>query len=147
MSERENWYIKRTRTQNIILVLILLFLIARTISGMWNSPFYKTPADKALNVVKGVAVGVVFLGGLYFYSEKRGKALRGEGDFDADRKFDWLIIVWYLVWFYMWRHYGFWDENSYPGRYFFGFFMGFLVIAFVWFERNIFIDAWWRIVK
>ena len=147
MPQRVNWYYKRTRIQNILLVLIVLFIIVRTIMVMWNSPFYTTPSSKAMNIVKGVAIGIAFLGGLYFSTIKRGKVYRGDGPFDVDHKFDWLIIIWYLVWFYSWKHFGFWDETYNPSLYYIGLLFGFLVISFVWFERDLLLEAWWKIIE
>lgn len=52
----------------IFLRLVLVLLVLTVTKLMWDSPFYSTPADKALNVIKGWAIGVgVLYGPLYLY--------------------------------------------------------------------------------
>ena len=49
------------------IVLILIFFIVRVTVLMWNSPFYTTPTEKTLNIIKGVGIGIACLGSAYLF--------------------------------------------------------------------------------
>jgi hypothetical protein len=101
---------------------------------MWNSPFYTTLADKAVNVVKGVGIGVIFLGSLYILLYKRGVELRGESLTESDHANGWRIVIPYFVWIIMWELLDLLDKNSHPSLHYGGMLLGILILNFVWYE-------------
>jgi len=147
MPKQENWYYKRTRTQNIILIIILTFIISRLVSLMWNSPFYHTPTDKGLNVIKGVGIGVVFLGFLYLLSYKRGTELRDERLSDTEQVRDWLIVFPFLIWIILWEYLDLLDKTKHPSLHYGAILLGMLIITYMWFEIGSMKDSWWKIIE
>ena len=147
MPKQENWYYKRTRTQNILLIIIMTFIIFRLVSLMWNSPFYHTPTDKGLNVIKGVGIGVVFLGFLYLLSYKRGTVLRGERPSDTEQGTDWLILFPYLTWIILWEFLDLLEKTKHPSLRYGAILVGMLIITYMWFEIGSMKDSWWKIIE
>ena len=119
------------------IVLILIFFIVRVTVLMWNSPFYTTPTEKTLNIIKGVGVGIACLGSAYLFSYKRGRELRGEGPFDTVHEHDWLIFFGYLVWIILWELLDLTDKSAHPSLHYFGILVGIIIITFVWFEMGV----------
>ena len=73
------WSVKKT-----LLLLILIFLITKLTELMWNSPFYNTPQDKFLNVLKGYGIGLAVFGLPYIYINRTGQINRPEKKMDED---------------------------------------------------------------
>ncbi len=122
--------------------LILIFIVVRLTVLMWDSPFYTTPSEKTVNVIKGVGVFIACLGSGYMVSYKRGRELRGEVLPDTDRRYDYLIVIINIVWVIVWEFLDLTNSRAHPVLHYFIMLVGYVIITFVWFELDTLTDLW-----
>ena len=132
----------------IIQIILLVVLIRITIvltQGFWYSPFFTTPTEKILSVIKSWGLLLVCLGAMILNSRAYGRELRGETKNETTNKNNIPIFITYIIWIIFWQLL----DPSTSNRHYLILLGVWLIITFVWYElnTNTLKDLWWKIIE